>query len=100
VATLPKVGPDGKPLTFTRPTLENVDIAYRHERVGANAVHLTFYDGSDDANSALVLARHNISLNPRINFGVRPTVVGRTVVSTWSSRPSKTQQSRLAACFD
>ena len=32
-------------------------------------------------------------------LGVRGSVLGGSVVATWSSQPSKTQKRRLAACF-
>jgi hypothetical protein len=95
----PTKGPDGKPLTVTVPTLDNADIAYRHERVGANAVHMTFYGSKDAANAALMQAKTFAATNPRANFGVERTVVDGSVLVFWSSKPSRAQKRDLAACL-
>ena len=100
VPKLPTKGPDGKPLTFTQPTLDNADIAYRHERVGANAVHMTFYGSKDEANAALMQAKTFAAANPRANFGVERDVVDGSVLVFWSSKPSRAQTRALDACFD
>ena len=99
VAKPPTKGPDGRPLTVTLPTLDNADIAYRHERVGANAVHMTFYGSKDAANAALMQAKNFAATNPRVNFGVERDVVDGSVLVFWSSKPSRTQKRDLAACF-
>jgi hypothetical protein len=99
VAKPPTKGPDGKRLTITVPTLDNADIAYRHERVGANAVHMTFYGSTDEANAALMQAKTFAATNPRANFGVERTVMDGNVLVFWSSKPSRAQKRKLAACF-
>jgi hypothetical protein len=95
----PTKGPDGKPLTVTVPTLDHADIAYRHERVGANAVQMTFYGSKDAANAALMQAKTFAATNPRANFGVERTVVDGSVLVFWSSKPSRAQKRDLAACL-
>jgi hypothetical protein len=99
VAKPPTKGPDGRPITVTQPTLDNADIAYRHERVGANAVHMTFYGSKDGANAALMQAKSFAATNPRANFGAERTVLDGSVLVFWSSKPSRAQSRALAACF-
>jgi hypothetical protein len=99
VRTPPTRGVDGKPITVTQPTLDGAEISYRHERVGANAVQMTFYKSTDEANVALMQAKNFAATNPRVNFGVERTVVDGSVLVFWSSKPSRAQKRNLAACF-
>jgi hypothetical protein len=84
-----------------------VDLAYRTPTPGANAARLSFFKSSGDAEDEARRDRRTATsmssaatLNPNFRrMLARAKVVGRSVVVTWSSPPSKAQQRRLAACL-